>query len=100
MITRPTSAPASSRTSSIWSGAWSLRPGWIRMAAPVSCCARAPARSTLRSLSLSGHVQPSSPITPAGTPVSPMPVVRSATISSASSSTVLSSIVSSWDAAT
>ena len=66
--------------------------------APVSTCARAPALSTLRSFPHSGHEQPSSPITPAFTPL--WPVVMSDTISAAISSSDIASIPSGWDAPT
>ena len=50
-------------------GAYSSRPGWMVMAAPVARCATAAACSTLTSFGCSGHEQPISPMMPARTPV-------------------------------
>ena len=74
------SAPPLTSTSRFCKGAVTSRPGCIRRGAPVKYCARPEAKRTLRSLSVRGYVQPTSPMTPDLTPVPSTPLTTSSTI--------------------
>ena len=88
MIVRRTSPPSFWTNCASSIGIFGCRPGWIINGAPVSRWAMIAARSTFFSFSVHGAVVPISPSSPARTPVSLRPVVTSAIISRARSSTV------------
>ena len=83
IVVRDRSAPTDSSSRTISAGASGCRPGWTISGAPVACWAMPAARRLVRSRSVIGQEQPTSPMKPARTPWWPTPSSRSAVMRSA-----------------